>query len=57
MMGGGILGVLVLAADIWALMNIFQSRAKDGNKLLWALGVLVFPVVGVIVWYFAGPKK
>lgn len=57
MMGGGLLGLLVLAADIYALLNIFQSKEKDGGKVLWALVVLVLPLLGVIAWYFAGPKK
>ncbi|HVM31692.1 MAG TPA: PLDc N-terminal domain-containing protein [bacterium] len=54
---GAIIGLLILAADIWAVLNIAQSRAKDGGKVLWILLVLVLPLVGLIVWYFAGPKK
>ncbi len=53
----GILGLLVLAADIWALLNILQSKATDGTKILWALVVLVFPIGGMIIWYLMGPKK
>jgi hypothetical protein len=56
-MGGGLIGLLVLAADIYAILNIFQSRDKDGPKVLWAIGVLLFPLAGAIVWYFVGPKK
>ena len=56
-MGGDLLGLLVLAADIYALLKIFQSKAKDGSKVLWALGVILFPLLGALVWYFAGPKK
>jgi hypothetical protein len=56
-MVGDLLGLLVLAADIYALLNIFQSREKDGAKVFWALGVILFPLLGVLVWYFAGPKK
>jgi uncharacterized membrane protein YhaH (DUF805 family) len=54
---GAIIGLLILAADIWATLNIAQSRAKDGAKVLWILLVLVLPLAGLIVWYFAGPKK
>jgi Phospholipase_D-nuclease N-terminal len=52
-----IIGLAVLAADIWAVLNIAQSKEKDGAKALWILAVLVLPVVGLAVWYFAGPKK
>jgi hypothetical protein len=51
----GILGVLVLLADVWAILNIFQSASSTGSKALWI--VLVLPLLGVIVWYFAGPRE
>ena len=52
----GILGLLILAADIWAILNIFQSGATNGAKVLWIVLVLVLPLLGVIIWYFAGPR-
>ena len=54
---GGILGVLVLLADVWAILNIFQSAASTGSKALWIVLVLVLPVLGLIIWYFAGPRQ
>ena len=56
-MGGysGLLGVLILAADVWAIINIFQSSASNGTKLLWIVAVLLLPVLGVILWFFLGP--
>ena len=53
---GGVLGLLVLAADIWAIINIFQSGASTGAKVLWILVVLVLPVIGLIIWLLAGPR-
>jgi hypothetical protein len=52
----GIWGVLVLAADIWAIINIFQSSASTGKKVLWTLLVLLLPVVGLIIWLLLGPR-
>ncbi len=52
----GFWSLLVLAADIWAIVNIFQSRATTGMKVLWTLLVIVLPVIGFLVWLFAGPK-
>jgi len=52
----GIIGLLVLVADIYAILKTFQSGASTGAKLLWTLGILIFPVVGFIVWLIAGPK-
>jgi len=53
---GGLLGLLILIADIWAIVNIFQSRASTGSKVLWTVLVLVLPVLGLIIWFFAGPR-
>ncbi|MEZ5541293.1 MAG: PLDc N-terminal domain-containing protein [Pseudomonadota bacterium] len=54
---GGIFGLLLLAADVWAILNIFQSAADTGRKALWTVLVLVLPLVGLIIWYFAGPRE
>lgn len=52
----GIFGLLVLVADMYAIINIFSSRVSVGAKLLWTLLVLILPVVGFIIWFFAGPR-
>jgi Phospholipase_D-nuclease N-terminal len=54
--GGGILGLLILIGDIWALINIFQSSVSNGKKLVWILVVLLLPLLGLILWFFAGPR-
>jgi hypothetical protein len=48
--------MLVLFADVWAILNIFQSASSTGSKALWIVLVLVLPLLGVIIWYFAGPR-
>lgn len=53
----GLWGLLVLAADVWAIVNIFQSSASTGAKVGWTLAVLLLPVLGFIVWLVAGPKS
>lgn len=50
-----IIGLLILVLDIFALIKIIQSSASGTEKILWVLGVLLFPVVGMIVWFFIGP--
>ena len=54
---GTLFSLLILAADIWAIINIFQSVETTGTKVLWTLLVIVFPLLGFIIWYFAGPKS
>ena len=51
----GILGLIVLALDIYAILQIVQSSATTGTKVLWILIVLVLPVIGLILWYLLGP--
>ena len=52
----GLWGLIVLAADIWAIINVIQSSASTQAKVLWTLLVLVLPVLGFIIWLLAGPK-
>ncbi len=53
----GVVGLLHLALVIWAAVSILGSGATQGQKVLWILLVLVFPVIGLIIWLIAGPKK
>ena len=52
----GLLGLLILAGDVWAIINIFQSGASNEKKALWIVLVVVLPVVGLILWFFLGPR-
>lgn len=52
-----LIGVLILAADIWAILNIFQSGADNGKKVLWTVLVLIFPIAGLLLWFFLGPRQ
>ncbi len=49
-------GLIVFALDIWAIASIINSSVDTTKKVLWILGVLLFPIIGFLVWYFAGPK-
>ncbi len=53
----GLLGLLVLAGDIWAILNIAQSSTSNGKKLIWILVVLLLPLLGLILWFFLGPRS
>lgn len=49
-------GQLALVADAWTIVNILQSRADTGKKVLWIVIVLALPILGVILWYSVGRK-
>ena len=55
-MGYSLIGLLILIADIYAIIQILGSGESTGAKLLWILGVIIFPLIGLIVWLFAGPR-
>jgi len=54
---GGVLGLLVLIADVYAIVKTMQSSATTGTKVLWIVGLLVLPLVGLVLWFFFGPKS
>lgn len=53
----GLLGLLVLAGDIWAILNIAQSSASNEKKVIWILVVALLPLLGLVLWYFLGPRQ
>ena len=49
-------GIIIFALDVWAIASIINTNESNGTKLLWILLVALLPVVGLIIWWFAGPK-
>jgi hypothetical protein len=53
---GGLLGLIILVLDVWAIVKTIQSSASTGSKVLWIVLVLLLPVLGLILWWLMGPK-
>ncbi|MGB7932222.1 MAG: PLD nuclease N-terminal domain-containing protein [Gammaproteobacteria bacterium] len=53
----GIGSLIILIADIYVIVMILQSSAKSIEKLICSLVVFFLPVIGLIIWYLAGPGK
>lgn len=53
---GGLLGLLILIADIWALVHVLGSSASVGAKVIWTLVILIFSLVGFLIWLVFGPR-
>jgi len=51
-----IFGLLIFALDIYAFVNIIHSPVSNQRKLIWTIVVVLLPLLGVILWYFRGPK-
>ncbi|RKQ69586.1 phospholipase D-like protein [Litorimonas taeanensis] len=54
---GGLLGFIHLALSLWAIISVINSKASGLGKVIWILFVLFFPVIGLIIWFFIGPKS
>jgi len=54
---GGIFGLLILIADVWAIVHIAQSTSAPGHKALWIVLVLVLPILGLVLWLVLGPRS
>ena len=52
----GLIGLIILALDIWAIINVIKSGAGTGAKILWVLLIIFLPVLGLIIWAIAGPR-
>jgi len=53
----GLWGLLVLIADVWAVINILQSGSETAKKVLWTVLVLVLPAIGFLLWLLLGPRS
>jgi len=51
-----ILVLIAAAFVIWALVDIFQSRLETNKKVFWFAVVILFPLVGSLLYYFIGRK-
>ena len=53
---GGLLGLIILVLDVWALVKTVQSGASAGAKVVWIVLIIILPVLGFILWLLFGPK-
>ena len=49
--------VLLVVLLIWAMVSIARSRLDPRVRLVWAMVLLLLPVVGPICWLIARPQK
>ncbi|PLV17238.1 PLDc N-terminal domain-containing protein [Pseudomonas guariconensis] len=51
-----LVGLIILALDIWSILHVLKSGAEVGIKVLWILLIVLLPVIGLIIWAIAGPR-
>lgn len=52
----GLFGLIVLIADVWAIVSVLQSSSERTRKVIWIVVVIVLPVLGFLVWALFGPR-
>ena len=50
----GICSAIIVILDIIALIEVFGSERSTGDKLLWTLLIVFFPVGGLIIYWIFG---
>jgi hypothetical protein len=50
-------GLIIVVADIIAIIDLFRGSKDMGKKLLWLVLILIFPLVGMLVYFVFGKKK
>jgi hypothetical protein len=50
-------GLLILVLDIIALVSLLKSSADSGTKILWAILIILLPVLGMILYFLMGPGR
>ncbi|HZL35774.1 MAG TPA: PLD nuclease N-terminal domain-containing protein [Tepidisphaeraceae bacterium] len=47
-----VFAVLVFVFELWMLIDCVTSRMKNDKKLLWCFLILVFPLIGSVLYLF-----
>ena len=53
---GGLLSLIWLIIVIWAIVKVAKSGASTLAKVIWIVVLIIFPLIGLIVWLLFGPK-
>nr|WP_157711254.1 PLD nuclease N-terminal domain-containing protein [Pseudomonas sp. PB120] len=46
----------IFVVDIWAIVQVVRSDAETFKKVLWVVLIALLPVIGLMIWAFAGPR-
>ena len=53
----GLLSIIVLVLDIVAIMDAVKSSMATNKKILWIILIVLFPLLGVALYFLVGKKK
>ena len=47
----------VIVLDLLAIISVFKRDRSVGAKALWALGIAIFPILGLVFWLIVGMRR
>lgn len=53
----GLLGLIILILDIWAIVNVIASNNGVFSKIIWVIVILILPILGFLIWLIFGPRR
>ncbi len=56
-MEGLIIGILAVSLAIWALLDVIRASMDMNHRILWMVLVVLFPVVGPLIYFIKGKKR
>jgi len=56
-LGYGLVGLLILIFDIWMIVDVVTSSMEPAKKLIWIIVILLFPLLGALIYYLVGRGK
>lgn len=49
--------VVVIALDLLAIISVFKSDRTVGVKALWAIGIALLPILGLVFWLVVAMRR
>ena len=54
---GGLLGLIILVLDVYAIVKILGSGDTAASKVLWVVLILLLPLIGFLLWLLLGRSR
>ncbi|EJZ82990.1 PLD nuclease N-terminal domain-containing protein [Corynebacterium otitidis] len=53
-----LVGLAGLIVAVVAIVSVLRSEVTGGAaKLLWCIGIVVFPIIGAVLWFLLGRRR
>ncbi|MCF4996343.1 hypothetical protein GIW70_13885 [Pseudomonas syringae] len=52
-----VLAAALVLVELWAINRLRKSEGKSSTKGLWMVIIVFVPLIGLILWAVAGPKR